>query len=78
MKLGSANLTNTQREILEMLLSGHAISTGEIVIAFYPQTRRFQNKCQTFQRHMRRLERLGKVKCVSATYEPAQSLWTKA
>jgi len=78
MKLGNPNLTNTQRKIVEMLLPGHAISSGEIVIAFYPQTRRFSLKCGTFLRHLRRLERLGLVRRVCTNSDPVQSLWMKA
>lgn len=77
MKIGNPNLTNTQQKILGLLMSDYALTTGEIVIAVYPQTRRFSMKCETFRRHLRRLERLGKVRCVRTMPDVVQSLWAR-
>lgn len=79
MKLGIPNLTNTEKSILSTLRRGGVITTGQIVMALYPQTRQFDVKCRTFQRRLRRLERIGKVRCVNAIVVPDnQTLWMKA
>lgn len=79
MKLGTPTLTNAEKSILSMLRRGGIITTGQLVLALYPQTRQFDVKCRTFQRRFRRLERIGKVRCINAAVVPDnQTLWVKA
>lgn len=63
--VGSTRLRNTEQGLIDMIKKTPGLTTPHIVRRFYPETRQPHKKYRTFERALRRLERLALVRMIN-------------